>query len=419
MRPSPSDCTGGQGDLARLQPLAWSDWLVAAALVAAAYLVYLPSWHGGFLLDDDIHLLNNPVLKPGGLAGIWVPGGYINYWPLTFTAYWLQFQLWGLQPLGYHLVNLALHALSALLVWRVLVRLQLPGAMFAAAIFALHPVNVESVAWIAQLKGILSLVLALVSMLFYLDSDRDASRWRYGLAIVAFLLSALAKGTAITLPVVLLACAWWQRGRIEWRDLLRVVPYLLIGAVMAGIELWGQHFMAQGDVIRTDGFFSRAAVAGCAVWFYFGKLLLPLNLCPIYPRWTIDERSVLSYLPGILLVTVLAWAWWGRGAWGRPVVMLIVCYVALLLPVLGFVNITFMQYSLVADHWQYIATIVPCAFLAGIATSLSRQFLHRAAAIGARGYRRLLVRLLFLAVMSLAAKLHIRRFRETFYEGGN
>ena len=158
---------GGE-DAPTIRPFGPRDWFFAATLVVAVFLVYQPAWQGGFLWDDDNHLLNNPVLKPGGLAKVWVPGGYINYWPLTFTAYWLEFTIWGLNPLGFHLVNIAVHAVSALLVWRVLVRLRVPGAMFAAAIFALHPVNVESVAWISQLKGILSLMLALVSVLFFL-----------------------------------------------------------------------------------------------------------------------------------------------------------------------------------------------------------------------------------------------------------
>ena len=129
-----------------------------------------------------------------------------------------------------------------------------------------------------------------------------------------------------------------------------------------------------GEVVRCDGFFSRAAVAGCAVWFYLGKLIWPLDLCLVYPRWTIDDRSVLSYLPGVMLGGPPRLAWWQRRTWGRPVVMLIVCYVALLLPVLGFVNIYFMRYSLVADHWQYAAIIVPCAVLAGMTAALARQF---------------------------------------------
>jgi tetratricopeptide (TPR) repeat protein len=384
------------------------DWLLAAALIAAVFLVYQPSWHGGFLWDDDFLLLNDPVLKPGGLAKIWVPGGYLNYWPLTYTAYWLQFQLWGLQPLGYHLVNLALHCLAALLAWRVLVRLHVPGAMFAAAIFALHPVNVESVAWIAQLKGILALVLALVSVLFYLSYERHEGWWRYALAVAAFLLSALAKGTALTLPVVLLACAWWQRGRIQRRDLLRVLPYLLIGVAMSGVEMWTQHNVG-GEVARSDGIFSRAAIAGCAVWFYLGKLIWPLKLCPVYPRWTIGDPGILWYLPGLILVVLLAWAWRRRRTWGRPVVMLIVCYVALLLPVLGFVNIAFMQYSLVADHWQYIATIVPCAMFAGISVTLARRFLPPPAAYSAAAA--------LLIVLAILSSRESRMYAdvETFY----
>ena len=362
-------------------PTTWSfgrwDLLFAVALVVAVFLVYQPAWQGGFLWDDDTHLLNNRVLKPGGLAAVWVPGGYLNFWPLTFTAYWLQFKIWGLEPLGFHLVNIAVHAVSALLVWRILVQLGVPAAMFAAAIFALHPVNVESVAWITQLKGLLALLLGLVSTLFFLAYERLGGWWRWALAIAAFALSALAKGMLITLPVVLLACAWWQRGRIERRDLLRVLPYLLIGAVMSGIELWMQRLGGAGAAVRSDGFLSRAAVAGCAVWFYLGKLVWPLDLCFVYPRWRIDDRDLLSYLPGLLLVLVLGLAWWRRHTWGRPIVVLVVAYVALLLPALGFANVYFMLYSFVADHYQYAAMIVPSAVFVGAAATLARGRIGR------------------------------------------
>ena len=197
------------------------------------------------------------------------------------------------------------------------------------------------------------------------------------LAIAAFWLAALAKGMLITLPVVLLACAWWQRGRIERRDLLRILPYLLIGVVMTGIEVWTQHRVAADTAVRSDSFLSRAAVAGCAVWFYLGKLVWPLDLCLVYPRWRIDDRDLLSYLPGLLLVLALALAWWRRRTWGRPVVMLLIAYVALLLPVLGFVNVYFMRYSFVADHYQYAAMIVPCAVFAGVAATLAHRWIGR------------------------------------------
>ncbi len=367
-----------RADVSTARPFGPKDWFFVVALLVAVILAYHPAWQGGFIWDDDLLLLNNPVLKPGGLLDAWVPGTYLNYWPLTSTAYRLQFDIWGLNPLGYHLVNIVLHAISALLVWRILLQLNAPGAMFAAALFALHPVNVESVAWISQLKNILSLLLALLSVLLYLLFEEKGKRWCMVLSIAAFLLSALSKGMVLTLPVVLLACAWWQRGRIRRQDLLRVLPFLLIGAVMACVEVWGQHLVGDGEtIVRSDSLLSRAAVAGCAVWFYLGKLIWPVKLIFVYPRWSIDPRDVLSYLPGVLLVAILALGWWQRRGWGRPVVMLMVCYVGLLLPALGFVNIAFMQYSLVADHWQYAAMIVPCAVFAAVTARLGRRLWHR------------------------------------------
>jgi protein O-mannosyl-transferase len=359
-----------------LPELAGKDWFFMAVLVAAVFLAYQGAWQGGFVWDDDTHLLNNPVLKPGGLKTVWVPGGFLNYWPITCTAYWLEAAAWGLNPLGFHLANIAIHCMNALLMWRVLVRLGLPGARFAAAVFALHPVNVESVAWIAQLKGLLSLMLGLVSMRFFLDHERLGGRWRYALSIAAFLLATLSKGMVITLPLVLLACDWWQRGRVTNRELLRVLPYLMIAAVMAGVEVWGQHSVGADASVRSDGLLSRTAIAGCAVWFYFGKLIWPLDLCWVYPRWTIDVGDPRSYLPSVLLAMVLGFAWYSRRNWGRPVVMLIVGYVALLLPALGFVNIYFMRYSLVADHYQYAATIVPCAAFAAAAVVLGGRLIR-------------------------------------------
>ncbi len=365
------------------EPSSIKNYLFAIALSAAVFLAYKPAWSGEFIFDDDLHLLNNPVLKTGGLVRAWSPStSHINYWPLTFTVYRLEFDAWGLNPLGFHLVNIALHSGIALLVWRVLVELNAPGAMLAAAIFALHPVNVESVAWIAQLKGLLSLLFALVSALFYLQYDRSGGSWRYATAITAYGMSTLAKGMVITLPVVLLALAWWRRGRLERRDFVRLVPFMLIGALMAGIEVWAQGEVQTDDVVRSDNLLSRTAVAGYAVWFYFGKMLWPFNLCFVYPRWNVEDGNVLPYLPGLVLLVILfALALWRRRTWGRPVVMFIVCYVGLLLPALGFANIYFMRYSLVADHYQYAAAIVPCAMLTGGAVAWAlRQPRRRSAA---------------------------------------
>ncbi len=395
---------GGHG--ARLAPSSTTKKLLfAGALVAAVFLVYQPAWRGGFIFDDDLHLLNNPVLKTGGFVRAWTPGSYINYWPLTFTVYRLEFEAWRLNTPGFHLVNIALHAVIALLVWRVLVELDVPGAMFAAAIFALHPVNVEGVAWIAQLKGLLSLLFALVSTLLYLMYDRRGGRMLYAAALAAFCLSALAKGMVLTLPIVLLACGWWRRGSLQRRDLACMVPFVLVGAVMAGVEVWAQRLANAGGV-RSDNLPSRIAVAGCAVWFYFGKLVWPSTLCFVYPRWKIENIDVLWALPGVLMAILFGLALWRRGAWGRPIVMLIVCYVGLLLPVLGFLNIYYMRYSLVADHWQYAAAVVPCAVLAGVAAAWTNRQRNRRPVAWAMG-------LSLLAVLAALTSLQSRIYADS------
>ena len=200
---------------------------------------------------------------------------------------------------------------------------------------------------------------------YSVKSRPEAGPTWYVAAVAVFALATLAKGMTLTLPVVLLACAWWQRGRIQRRDLWRVLPFLLIGRRWSSWRCSSNTPWRRQTVVRSDGLLSRTAVAGCAVWFYLWKLVWPVDLVFVYPRWNLAAVSAVWFAPGLLLAAILALAWRWRGSWGRPVLMLMVCYVALLLPVLGFVNIDFMEYSLVADHWQYAAMIVPCAALAG------------------------------------------------------
>jgi tetratricopeptide (TPR) repeat protein len=368
--------------------------LLGLLLVGATLVAYLPALRAGYVWDDDLHLLNNPVLQPGGLARIWVPGTYINYWPLTFSMYWLENALWGVaHPMGFHLVNILLHAGSALVVWRVLSRIRVVGhdvegtiawgALLGAAIFALHPVNVESVAWVAQLKNVLSLFLALVAVWLYLQAESTGNRALVVLAVGVFALSTLAKGMAVTLPLVLLALAWWQRGRIVRRDVWDVLPFLIVGLMMACVEVAMQKEGQPWEIPRTDTPLARLAGAGWCVGFYFYKLIWPLNLCFVYPRWTIDGGRLLSFAPDVSLLAAMAGAWWQRQRWGRGLFMVIVCYVALLLPVLGLINIYFMRYSLVADHWQYAATIVPAAGAGALLAAQARRGIPRIAVTAA------------------------------------
>jgi len=380
-------------------PSRWGAALGALLLAVATFVVYLPALHGGYVWDDNLHLLDNPVLEYGGLSRIWMPGTYINYWPLTFSTYWLENKLWGVaHPMGFHLVNVLLHVGCALLVWRVLLRVRSLqalwkepafdetrgrgahaggttawGALLGAAIFALHPVNVESVAWVAQLKNVLSLFLTLLAVWFYLRHERTGRWGMYALAVAAFGLSTLAKGIGVTLPAVLLALAWWQRRKIAGRDVWRVLPFLAIGVLMAGVEVAMQKEGLPWEIPRTDSQLARLAGAGWCVGFYLYKLIWPLNLCFVYPRWAIDGGKLLSFVPDLVLLGAVLVAWWQRRGWGRGLFMVLFCYVALLLPVLGFANIYFMRYSLVADHWQYAAMIVPAAGLGALLAACARR----------------------------------------------
>lgn len=338
--------------------------LLAAVIIAVTFLAYIPAMRAGFIWDDDTHVTNNIVTRPGGLSRSWFGAEQPDYWPVTWTATWLEWRLWGTNAMGYHVVSLVLHAAIALLIWRVLQSLGARGAWVAALIFAVHPVNVETVAWITQRKTLLAALFYVTSLRLYLQYDRTAGRRWYGASLGAFALSLLSKQIAATMPVVLWMCAWWQRGRISRADVLRSIPFFAMAGAASLTEIWFQYNISIGpEMVRTDSFFSRLASAGWVVWFYLYKALWPVHLCFVYPRWT-TSVSLISFLPGLLLLAAFLLFWRYRRGWGRAPLFTLGYFAVSLLPVLGFFNIYFMRYSLVADHWQYTALIGIVALVA-------------------------------------------------------
>ena len=343
-------------------------WPGLAVLLMIVVLTYWPVLRGGFIWDDATWTTNNPLnVDPQGIFKYWTAQHGADYWPLTGSAFWLQYQLWGSNASGYHLVNVLLHAGCAMLLWLVLRKLPMPGAWLAAAVFAVHPVNVTSVAWITELKNTLSMLLYLLTLLAWLRFDDKPKAIWYILAIVCFAMALLAKTSIVMLPLVLLGIAWWRRRTITWRDLLLTAPMFALSALAGAVTIFFQHTRAiVTDIHAPEGPLARAALAGKIVWFYLCKALWPSELTLIYKRWDAAAATFADFLPLIAAILAAAVIWWFAKRWTRPFAMGLGYFAVTLLPVMGLVNMSFMQHSFVSDHLQYVSIIGVIALVVGL-----------------------------------------------------
>jgi protein O-mannosyl-transferase len=372
-----------------------------ALVIAATFIAFFPSSNGGFILDDDHYLTENQIIKAtDGPYRFWCTSEPPDYWPIGNTMLWIEWRLWDINPIGYHVANLILHVTEVLLIWIILRKLSIPGAFLMAMIFAVHPVNVESVAWIAQRKDMLAFLFFLLSILWYLKADMhmaiggmapacsNGGLWErektfssfilhpssfhfwYCLSLAAFGLAMLSKGSVAILPVLLLGIVWWLRS-LTRRDLLRIAPFFLLALVLTVVNIW---FQTHGKNMeyRNAGFTERLLGAGCVPWFYLYKALLPIDLAFIYPQWHIEVGEPLWWLPLSASLIVTAVLWWFRKGWSRPLVFAWGFFCVSLLPVMGFTDVGFMKHSLVADHYQHIAILGVIA-LAAAGWSIWRQ----------------------------------------------
>src|SRR5215470_15233188 len=357
--------------------------IFAFVLTAVTIFVYRPAWNGGFLWDDDEYVMNNELLTaPDGLRRIWFShDSPSQYFPLVYTTFRIERALWGLNPTGYHWVNLLLHIANAMLVWMVLARLKVPGAWLAGAIFALHPVQVESVAWITERKNVLMGFFFLLTLLAWIAfvEGRTKRRWVfYGLALILYLLALSAKTTACTLPAALFLILWLQHKTINSKRIFQIIPFLVLGLAMGALAVWWERYH-QGTSRAVFTFLSpieRVLVASRAVWFYLSKLIWPSNLTFIYPRWDIAPTYLLNYsflLAGVVMCGVIYFL---RRYLGRSVEVAAAFFVATLSPVLGFIMLYTFRYTFVADHYQYLACIGPIALASAGLVSLANSVRH-------------------------------------------
>ena len=343
-------------------------FLVLGLLVVVSYLPAM-LW-GGFVWDDGIFIEAEPIRKVSGLWQIWFSPTAIDqeahYWPLVYTTFWLEHKLWGFAPAGYHIVNVLLHLANTLVVWHLLRRLSVPGAWVVAAVFAVHPLHVESVAWVIERKDVLSGLFYLIAVLAWMRFVERPCPRRYALPLVLYAAGLLSKSIVITLPVALLIWHWWKQGRVTSTDLLRLVPFLIVGLVITVGDL---SFYRSREALALDySLTERMLIAARALWFYVGKLLWPSELAVVYPLWDIRVVDPLAWGYPIAAVALAGTLWHFRQRVGRGPLAGALFFAVTLSPVLGFVDYGYMQFAFVADRFQYLAGIGVITLVIGSAT---------------------------------------------------
>ncbi|OGP15240.1 MAG: hypothetical protein A2054_00445 [Deltaproteobacteria bacterium GWA2_55_10] len=337
---------------------ALADCLKLALLLALAAAAYYPALNAGFIWDDDHYVIRNAnLLSPGGLRDIWLSTESPQYYPLVFTTFWIEQHIWGLEPAGFHAVNILLHAANAALIWMVCRRLDLKYGYFAALIFALHPVHVESVAWVTERKNVLSGFFYLLSLLAFLSFEKKEKAWAYAASLAFFFAALLSKTVACTLPVAIIIIRWLRDGRIDRNLLLRLVPFFGVGLVMGLVTVWWELNIvgARGDEWALP-VWDRLLLPGRIAFFYAFKLLLPFDLSFIYERWTLDLADLWQWIYPVALFILLAALFILRDKTGKGALAAVAFFLVTLFPALGFFNVYPFRYSFVADHFQYLAS---------------------------------------------------------------
>lgn len=362
-----------------------SPWSRAALLVALVVIAYLPVWRAGFIWDDAQYITESEPLRTwAGLGQIWFqPGATEQYYPLTETTFFAEYRLWGDRPLGYHLDNVLLFAATALVLWRLLLRLGVPGAWLAAALFALHPVQVESVAWVTERKNMLSGLLFLGSLYFAVrywrldETDAEAGPREgkfYAASLALYVAALLAKTAVVPLPAVVALLIWWKRPARLASEAGRLAPFFAAGLLMGLATLYVEkHFVGTTAALYTLDFPQRLILIGKALVFYLFKLALPWPLIFVYPRWTLDPAQPLAWLPLAAVVMSLAALWRVRATRWKPVFLAAAYFVLMLAPACGTFNQYFFRYSFVADHLQYLASIGPLTLAAAALATLAKR----------------------------------------------
>ncbi len=332
----------------------------AALILLAGLFIYSPVFHGGWLWDDNFELTQNSVIQdPGGLKNIWQGNAGADFLPLKSTLQWIIWHTYGADPTPFHLVSIGFHLLNALLLWRLFYRLGMRHGWLGGLLFTVHPIFVESVSWVSELKNTMSLAALLPAMLAWVSFDARGRRRDYWLSLGWFVVALLCKSSVVMWPVVILLYAWWRRGRIDRGDLRSSLPFFAVSLLASVTTFLLQKDRAIGaETFPLGGLPSRIALAGLDLVFYLGKTLLPVGQLPMYPQWHVNPPSAVQFLPWPVLIALAAWLWLNhRTSWGRALIFGLGFFVITLFPVLGFFTMSFMRIAWVSDHLVYLPSI--------------------------------------------------------------
>lgn len=349
-------------------------WLRPALVALLALVAHAASLWCGWIWDDDSYVTANTVIQsPDGILSIWVPGSTPQYYPLVFLGFWIQHALIGLEPFWFHMVNVLMHAANAALLFVVLKRIGVASSFWIAALFAVHPMGVETVAWVTERKNLQSMLFALASIFFFirmLDAGKQGSARAWTASFACFVAALLSKTTAVFVPPCLVMIVVWQRRRLDAHMLLAVAPYFVLGAVLglftAHIER--VHVGATGDEFAL-GVLDRLQLAGKVAVFYLAHFAIPREQVFIYPRFAVDAADLAAWGQSALCAAALI-ACAARWRMSRAPLLVALWIGAALFPALGFFDVWPFRYSFVADHFAYAAIPAFALVIVAMATSV-------------------------------------------------
>jgi len=356
----------------RLGRTPFAPGFTALAFFIVALIVFFPSLHGEWIMDDWGYISQNPWITTSSTPWpFWSTLEQPDYWPLSYTLYWLMYAAFGANSLAFHLLNVAVHALNGWLVWRLGLKLFCraekkgagltadaanTAALWAALLFLLHPLNVQAVSWMVQSKTLLSTTFALVSVIFYLRRSLAIS-W------VAFLVALLFKTSVVTLPVVLFLLSQTTTETTKRRAFRELTPHFLLALILGVVTLTVNQFNTwdRSASVFQMNFWERLPMAVQMLSFYLSSFAWPNPLAFMYPLVPLEWTSTRFWLLLVLLGGLVTWL--SRKRWPQLTRELALVYVIALLPALGLIAIPNMKLSLAADHWTYWPNVFLCLAL--------------------------------------------------------